>query len=462
VVNEVRIKVDDLRLDKGLEIDGSGPLINNNNRPSSAAELVNLINEVFNPESGLYPPTGQRIAYLSGDGQELIIESPEGSPIQIGPENDLLGKSGNALGVTASTFQGRVELVPLREVSLNVEDFDLGQALEIDGQEIDLSDVQETGELVELLQSTLNPPTGQPDPPARRIVRLSADESRILISSPTGSPLEIGPENLASGDVNNALGVHAGVYSGEIPRTEILLGLGNAGDPSALSRLGFSTHVYLDGQIPEDLIVVATGNSPAKLSIRQTEAGLDLLPNLRDRKFQIRFTSDTAFEIIDVTRVTDPSDQVDLETNGTVVAKRAYSAVQGIHFQGVHFSLSRLPAKGDTYTIDGNHDGIGDNKNILKLAALETSRDLISGALTIAESWHGQINEIGNLGNQARIAQEALMIVNEQAVEARDKVSGVSLDEEAADLVRFQQAYQASARIIQTANQLFDAILQVR
>ena len=54
------------------------------------------------------------------------------------------------------------------------------------------------------------------------------------------------------------------------------------------------------------------------------------------------------------------------------------------------------------------------------------------------------------------------MIVNEQAVEARDKVSGVSLDEEAADLVRFQQAYQASARVIQTANQLFDAILQVR
>jgi flagellar hook-associated protein FlgK len=47
-------------------------------------------------------------------------------------------------------------------------------------------------------------------------------------------------------------------------------------------------------------------------------------------------------------------------------------------------------------------------------------------------------------------------------VEARDRVSGVSLDEEAADLIRFQQAYQASARIIQTANNLFEAVLQVR
>ena len=65
-------------------------------------------------------------------------------------------------------------------------------------------------------------------------------------------------------------------------------------------------------------------------------------------------------------------------------------------------------------------------------------------------------------GNQARIAEEALKVVNEQAVEARDQVSGVSLDEEAADLIRFQQAYQASAKVIQIANQLFDAIAQIR
>jgi len=220
--------------------------------------------------------------------------------------------------------------------------------------------------------------------------------------------------------------------------------------------------VYVDGEIPEDLIVVATGKASGMLSVKQQLNELSPLPELRDRKFQVRFVSDTSFQIIDITRVTDLKDPVDLENNGTVVAERSYNPVQGIHFQGMHLSLSRPPAEGDVYLIDGNHDGIGDNANILRLAALETSRDMVPGGLTIAESWHGQINEIGNLGNQARIAQEALQIVNDQAVEARDKVSGVSLDEEAADLVRFQQAYQASARIIQTANQLFDAILQVR
>ena len=52
--------------------------------------------------------------------------------------------------------------------------------------------------------------------------------------------------------------------------------------------------------------------------------------------------------------------------------------------------------------------------------------------------------------------------MNEQAVSARDGVSGVSLDQEAADLIRFQQSYQAAAKVMQIASQLFDTVLQVR
>jgi flagellar hook-associated protein 1 FlgK len=50
--------------------------------------------------------------------------------------------------------------------------------------------------------------------------------------------------------------------------------------------------------------------------------------------------------------------------------------------------------------------------------------------------------------------------VNQQAIENKDKVSGVSLDSEAADLIRYQQAYQACAKAMQVASQLFDSILQ--
>jgi flagellar hook-associated protein 1 FlgK len=52
--------------------------------------------------------------------------------------------------------------------------------------------------------------------------------------------------------------------------------------------------------------------------------------------------------------------------------------------------------------------------------------------------------------------------VYDQAVEAKDQMSGVNLDEEAADLIRFQQAFQASAQIIQISSKLFDSILGIR
>ena len=67
----------------------------------------------------------------------------------------------------------------------------------------------------------------------------------------------------------------------------------------------------------------------------------------------------------------------------------------------------------------------------------------------------------GNLSNKATVAKEALEVVYDQAVQTKDQLAGVNLDEEAANLIRFQQAYQASARVMQTANTLFDSLLRI-
>jgi flagellar hook-associated protein 1 FlgK len=69
---------------------------------------------------------------------------------------------------------------------------------------------------------------------------------------------------------------------------------------------------------------------------------------------------------------------------------------------------------------------------------------------------------VGNAAQQAKITQQALTVVNAQAKQSRDKVSGVNLDDEAADLIRFQQAYQAAAKSLQISGQLFDSIVQIR
>jgi flagellar hook-associated protein FlgK len=110
--------------------------------------------------------------------------------------------------------------------------------------------------------------------------------------------------------------------------------------------------------------------------------------------------------------------------------------------------------------MDGNSDGIGNNSNMLDMNALETKA--VVGNKTIGGAYIDQVNEMGNIARQATISQTALTVVHDQAVAARDQVSGVSLDKEAGDLIRYQQAYQAAAKALQTASQLFDTVLQIR
>jgi len=122
--------------------------------------------------------------------------------------------------------------------------------------------------------------------------------------------------------------------------------------------------------------------------------------------------------------------------------------------------LSHAPAVGDSFQVDGNHDGLGNNLNMLDMVDL-AKKPVIEGK-SLANTYIDQINNVGNLAQQATITQQALTVVNDQAVAARDKVSGVNLDEEAASLIRYQQAYQASAKALQISGTLFDAINQIR
>ena len=87
---------------------------------------------------------------------------------------------------------------------------------------------------------------------------------------------------------------------------------------------------------------------------------------------------------------------------------------------------------------------------------------MFPGERTVTAAYIDQVNQMGNVARQASIAKEALVVVRDQAAEKRDRVAGVNLDEEATNLIRFQQAYQASAKVMQTASQLFDTMLQLR
>jgi len=103
--------------------------------------------------------------------------------------------------------------------------------------------------------------------------------------------------------------------------------------------------------------------------------------------------------------------------------------------------------------------GPGDNSNALALVGVENSKVLFNGTVSLAEGVQNLISEVASQVRSAEIATTAQNQLVEQAMSRRDAVSGVNLDEEAANLMKYQQAYQAAAQIASTANTIFQTII---
>ena len=251
-----------------------------------------------------------------------------------------------------------------------------------------------------------------------------------------------------SGDIQAGIAITATRSAGDTSDRTVALTLSETGSASDLAKLGFATTLEVPNTLSEDLIVFTTGSlgNTAALSASYEKGETDPL-QLRSSPLQINFTSDATYQITDT-------------QTSTIVAERSYVAGQPIQYQNLQVTLDGIPRSGDTFSIDNNSDGFGSNENLLRLIDIEGAK-VLGNNDTLHESYLGLLNQAGSTARQAQVTQEAMQVVYEQANEARDKVAGVNLDEEAANLIRFQQSYQASARLIQTANQLFDAILRL-
>lgn len=222
------------------------------------------------------------------------------------------------------------------------------------------------------------------------------------------------------------------------------------GSPFDLSQIGFRTGAYIEGKVPDDLLVVVTGEGKASVAASFTGKPDDPQQKLRGQNLVISFIGPDQYNITD-------------GKTGTVLAERHYDNTiinPVVNYQGLNIKFSRAPDVGDVFTVDGNSDGLGNNENMLVMADL--SKKEVIGNKTFSDAYIDQVNTVGNAAQQAKITQQALTVVNDQAKQARDKVSGVNLDDEAADLIRFQQAYQAAAKSLQVSGQLFDSIVQIR
>lgn len=139
----------------------------------------------------------------------------------------------------------------------------------------------------------------------------------------------------------------------------------------------------------------------------------------------------------------------------------AYTAGGSISYNGWTVQIGGTPAAGDVFTISANSAGVADNRNALLLAGLQTGKMLAGGTASYQSAYAQIVSDVGNKTREIQVTATAQESVVKQAEEAQQSLSGVNLDEEAANLLRYQQAYQASGKMIEIADKLFNTLLEL-
>lgn len=138
-----------------------------------------------------------------------------------------------------------------------------------------------------------------------------------------------------------------------------------------------------------------------------------------------------------------------------------YTAGADITYNGWTIQITGAPVAGDTFTVASNTNATADNRNALLLANLQT-RNTIAGGTTSYQGAYAQlVSQVGNKTHEMGLTSQAQISMVNQIIQTQQSVSGVNLDEEAANLMRYQRAYQAAGRVIQVANSLFDTLLSL-
>ncbi len=237
-------------------------------------------------------------------------------------------------------------------------------------------------------------------------------------------------------------------------------------DALAVANLSLGANLSADGKtytlgaLPTGWSYVAKGGDPI---VPQRSANGDLIEPLADQDGN------------PLARVLDDDGQP-LEVNGQPVVapamtmgnsntvRLAYAAADGETYR-FELSMSGRPMAGDEFALAFNQNGVSDNRNALKLVDLQSKQTVgvtagIAGSgFSFTDGYGELVERVGTLTAQARMDSEATGAILKQATDNRDSLSAVNLDEEAANLIKFEQYYNASAQIIQVARSLFDTLI---
>jgi flagellar hook-associated protein 1 FlgK len=324
---------------------------------------------------------------------------------------------------------------------------------------------------------TLEPGKGSELPAYDFLIEYTA-ANQITVSAldkygdPTGTPIVA---NIVAGQADSSTAV-----GGELFGLQINLTAGaNIGDQFELKlNSDASTNIELATNRPEDLALASpirtsnnlnnqgTGSISSSIVTDTSAAGFSAgpPPSLTNGPITITKTGNpNEFNITDGTPavtttvvLTPPYDNV---LNQAGAPYNAY---------GFDFNLEGVPNAGDTFTVEFNTNGFDDNRNGLMLAGLQ-DKELVRANIQsspggdnltkLNEAYGNLITDVGIRTSSAKTNQVAFEALANQSNAWYESISGVNLDEEAANLLRFQQSYSAAAQILSTARTVFDTIL---
>lgn len=173
----------------------------------------------------------------------------------------------------------------------------------------------------------------------------------------------------------------------------------------------------------------------------------------------VQFTSATTYDILDNS---DPGNPVALTppiTNQTF--NPGVSNTLPLEDFGISVSIDGAPAAGDRFTLSFNDNASTDNRNALNLIGVTHSNVLDDGQTALSDAYSQLVQTVGSQANASNINLEASQQILTQTQSLRDSVSGVNLDEEAANLIQYEQLYNANAQVISVARDLFDRLTSI-
>jgi flagellar hook-associated protein 1 FlgK len=140
-------------------------------------------------------------------------------------------------------------------------------------------------------------------------------------------------------------------------------------------------------------------------------------------------------------------------------AAQTLAANGRIAANGWQVTITGTPAAGDSFTVSSNAGSTGDNTNALALAAGQNAGVLNGGTVSVTGAASALITSLGSQAQQIDTAQTAQTAINTQASDQVQSISGVNLDEEAANLLQWQNAYEAAAQALTIGNSLFTTLI---